>query len=153
MNRGSDVVQQAVFSKNHIILAVLRFRLYSKGRSLLYITCGNYIRKLVFLQSQRTIPYKHSIILSFCILYTIYTYLLSTKNNRKFLFRIRNNKIIRILFYQLIQFLFYISKIRLIILKQFHFIFPNLFKGNPNPLSCILIPNPIQFSILISICF
>jgi hypothetical protein len=30
-------------------LAVLRFRLHGKGRGLLYITCGNHIRKLVFL--------------------------------------------------------------------------------------------------------
>jgi hypothetical protein len=43
------VVRQAVLVKNHVILAVLRFRSYSKGCGLLYITCGNYIRKLVFL--------------------------------------------------------------------------------------------------------
>ncbi|PMD67612.1 WD40 repeat-like protein, partial [Hyaloscypha bicolor E] len=45
----NTVVRQAVLVKNHVVLAVLRFRLYGKGRGLLYVTCGNYIRKLVFL--------------------------------------------------------------------------------------------------------
>jgi hypothetical protein len=49
MNRESDIVRQAVLSKNHIVLAVLRFRLYNKGCGLLYITYRNHIRKLVFL--------------------------------------------------------------------------------------------------------
>ena len=49
MNGGSDVVRQAVLSKNHVVLAVLRFRSHGKGRGLLHVTCGNHIRKLVFL--------------------------------------------------------------------------------------------------------
>jgi hypothetical protein len=43
------VVRQAVLSKNHVVLAVLRFRSHGKGRGLLHVTCGNHIRKLVFL--------------------------------------------------------------------------------------------------------
>jgi hypothetical protein len=43
------VVRQAVLSKNHIVLAVLRFWSHGKGCGLLHVTCGNHIRKLVFL--------------------------------------------------------------------------------------------------------
>jgi hypothetical protein len=43
------VVRQAVLVKNHVVLAVLRFRSHGKGRGLLHVTCGNHIRKLVFL--------------------------------------------------------------------------------------------------------
>jgi hypothetical protein len=44
-----SVVRQAVLSKNHVVLAVLRFWSHGKGRGLLYVTCRNHIRKLVFL--------------------------------------------------------------------------------------------------------
>ena len=45
----ATVVRQAVLSKNHVVLAVLRFWSYGKGCGLLYVTCGSHIRKLVFL--------------------------------------------------------------------------------------------------------
>jgi hypothetical protein len=47
--RQASVVRQAVLFKNHVVLAILGVRSYSKGRGLLHVTYRNHIRELVFL--------------------------------------------------------------------------------------------------------
>jgi hypothetical protein len=44
-----SVVRQAVLYQNRFVLTVLIFWSHNKGWGLLYMTCGNYIRKLAFL--------------------------------------------------------------------------------------------------------